>query len=313
MHWWSDVDLAFLQARDIIPGLNASDRSEQAPHLIYHFGKQVYVQQTATRGLVFRPGLLWPSRETIKQHGNFPRICMAAVSDASHGGEDEWLDDWQEREAFRFQGAKLVFIADVSIIDNDEAAVHLISFASTVQKRVVSSIMKAASYQLAEVVEAADLLRAALADAHGQLDRSDWESSAASWCVSQWSTDCRSCADILQKPVTRGIDKRLGIELASLRQFLWRRRGEPAPDRRLLEEPPARADRTDLCRWIDTTVMACDCLTKLMKEDFLQEIIETGIWNAMQTAEANAVKLRKSEGAHRRKAERAVDGDDVAD
>ena len=116
----------------------------------------LYVQQTATRGLVFRPGLLWPSRETIKQHGNFPRICMAAVSDASHGGEDEWLDDWQEREAFRSQGAKLVFIPGVSIIVNNEAAVHLISFASTVQKRVVSSTMKAESYQLAEVVEAAD-------------------------------------------------------------------------------------------------------------------------------------------------------------
>ena len=102
---------------------------------------------------------------------------------------------------------KPVLIADVSIIDSDEAAIHFISFASTVRKRVVSSTLKAESYQLAEVVEAADLLRAALADAHGQLDRSDWESS----------TDCRSCADTLQKPVTRGIDKRLGIELAYLR------------------------------------------------------------------------------------------------
>ena len=59
--------------------------------------------------------------------------------------------------------------------------------------------------------------------------------------------------------------------------------------------------------------MACDCLTKLMKEDFLQKIIVTGAWNTMQTAEAKAVKLRKSEGAHRRKAERAEDADDAAD
>ena len=189
-------------------------------------------------------------------------------------------------------------------MDSDEGAVHLVSFASTVQKRVVSSTMKAESYQLTEVVEAADLMRATLADCHGCLDHSNWETSASQWCVSQWSTDCRSCADTLAKPVNKGVDKRLGIELASLRQFLWRRRGEASPDRRLLEEHPPMSERTDICRWVDTTVMAADCLTKLMKEDFLQAIIESNIWNSAQTAEAKAIKLRKSEGSHRRKAER---------
>ena len=86
-----------------------------------------FVQETAGRGMVFRPGLFWSSRETMKHpgnrdssgHGNLPNICIAAVSDASHGGEDEWLDDWEEREAFRSQGAKLFFIADASILDSD--------------------------------------------------------------------------------------------------------------------------------------------------------------------------------------------------
>ena len=64
-----------------------------------------YIQEIASRGMVFRPGLLWPSRETIAEHGSFPRICSAVVSDASHGGEDEWLDEWREREAFHSQGA----------------------------------------------------------------------------------------------------------------------------------------------------------------------------------------------------------------
>ena len=79
------------------------------------------VQETAGRGMVFRPGLLWPSRRTIAEYGSFPQICIAAVSDASHGGEDEWLDHRQEREAFRSQGAKFIFIADVSILDSDGA------------------------------------------------------------------------------------------------------------------------------------------------------------------------------------------------
>ena len=81
--------------------------------------------------------------------------------------------------------------------------------------------MKAESYQLTEVVEGADLMRAALADCHGRLDHGDWETSASQWCVSQWPTNCRSCADTLEKPINNGIDKRLGIELDSLRQYIW--------------------------------------------------------------------------------------------
>ena len=50
--------------------------------------------------------------------------------------------------------------------------------------------------------------------------------------------------------------------------------------------------------------MACDCFTKGMNEDFLRSVIESNIWNSAQTAEAKAIKLRKSEGYHRRKQER---------
>ena len=174
--------------------------------------------------------------------------------------------------------------------------------------------MKAESYQFTEVVEAADLIRAALCDAHGRLDSGkNWESSAASWCKSLWLTDCKSAEATLHKPVTKGIDKRLGIELASLRQYLWRRRFQHLPDKRLLEELPDDEERTDLCRWIDTTVMACDCLTKDMSEEYLQQIIESNIWNIAQTEEAKAVKLRKSAGVQRRKAERAQQANDQED
>ena len=199
----------------------------------------------------------------------------------------------------------LLFIASVDILDKDEAHVHLVNFKSTIQKRVVSSTMKAESYQLTEVVEAADLLRATLADCHGLLDHDHWETSAAAFCMSQWSTDCRSCHDTLQKPVMRNIDKRLGIELAALRQLLWRKRGLDKPDRRLLEERPM--DLTDVCQWIDTTVMVADCLTKLMKDDFLLNVLRTNRWNSAQTEDARNTKQRKNDQAKVRKAERQAD------
>ena len=288
---------------------------------VLHANKVVqYAQSTADSGMTFRPGIRWPAPGDARtssrhagehdaskssEHVPEPDFCIIACSDASHGGEDEYLDEWQEREAFRSQGAKLIFISDTSIPHGDKTQVHCVSFSSTIQKRVVSSTMKAESYQLTEVVEAADLIRAAIADAHGQLDHRNWEGSAASWCKSQWLTDCKSCADSLHKPVAKGIDKRLGIELASLRQFLWRRRYNDLPDRRLLEELPCDEDRTDKCRWIDTTVMSCDCLTKSMPEDYLVKILDTNLWDVSQSIEAKATKLRKAAGVQRRKAERS--------
>ena len=152
------------------------------------------VQENPELGMIFRLGLQWPTRASVRA-GELVRICVAAMSDASHGGEDEFLDDLQERELVRSQGAKICFIASTDIHDKDEANVHLIAFSSTVRKRVVPSTLKAKSYQLAEVVESADLLLAALADCHEQLDHSDWETSAASWTTNRWAADCRSCHD----------------------------------------------------------------------------------------------------------------------
>ena len=76
-------------------------------------------------------------------------------------------------------------------------------------------------------------------------------------------------------------------------------------------ELPSDEERTDKCRWIDTTVMSCDCLTKSMPEDFLMNILDTNVWNVAQTTEAKAVKLRKAAGVQRRKAERAGDEGDA--
>ena len=179
---------------------------------------------------------------------------------------------------------------------------HLISFSSTVQQRVVSSTIKSETYQLSDVVESADLIRAAIADVHGALDRMQWETTAAKFMKSVWYTDCRSAYDTLQKPVAKTVDKRLGMELASLRQLLWRKPGEGCVDVKFLEE--RRADPTGSMRWIDTTVMVADCLTKLLKGDFLHIVVDTNIWNFRQPAEARSVKLKKQIQRRRTKDER---------
>ena len=110
--------------------------------IVYANATIQYVRETPKRGLVFRHGgVEWPSRAHPEV-----RLCIAAVSDASHGSEDEYLDDWDEREPFRSQGAKLIFLASKDILGDSQAGwVHLVSCASTTLKRVVSSTMKAVS------------------------------------------------------------------------------------------------------------------------------------------------------------------------
>ena len=68
-----------------------------------------YVLEDPTVGITYKPGLEWP-----KGRGDPLRICVAAMSDASHGNEEGYLSDWDVREAFRSQGAKLVFIASTN-------------------------------------------------------------------------------------------------------------------------------------------------------------------------------------------------------
>ena len=58
---------------------------------------------------------------------------------------------------------------------------HVVSYGSTVLKRVVNSIHKAETYALTDAQEAGDLIRAAIADMHRQLDPKSWEAQSAAF------------------------------------------------------------------------------------------------------------------------------------
>ena len=125
-----------------------------------------YVQEDPKRGITFKAIDMWPAR------ADDPHPVIVAVSDASHGNEYDWVpgppdndspdlydeDEWQVREPFRSQGGKLICLAPERILCQECSEVHLVSFSSTVQKRVVNSTNKAETYQLTDVVEAGDLL-----------------------------------------------------------------------------------------------------------------------------------------------------------
>jgi hypothetical protein len=142
---------------------------------------------------------------------------------------------------------------------DDELKVHVITYASTLIKRVCRATLQAEAYSLQGGIEEGLRIRAAITDMFDKLVLKDWEKSAAQHMKDTWLTDCCSLRDHLLNPTfARCSDKRLSIDMAAMRQLIWLGNND---------EPRDSLDDTcpDMLRWIDITAMIADCLTKAMK------------------------------------------------
>ena len=108
---------------------------------------------------------------------------------------------------------------------------HILSFHSTLTKRVCRATVRAETYTLQMGVETTDIMRASFADLHGALGPKHWEMTSSSFRHSLWLTGCKSIYGVLRRTIlAKTADKRLAIELASLRQSLWRSCGTAIGD-----------------------------------------------------------------------------------
>ena len=99
-----------------------------------------------------------------------------------------------------------------------------------------------------------------------------------------WVTDCDSLYDHLVSTNPGSVDdKRFGIDLAILLQFIWER--ENASD---LE--PAAEVSGEYPRWVDTSAMLVDPLTKILPSDMLVKDLNTRGYDMRATAESTAIK-----------------------
>ena len=138
-------------------------------------------------------------------------------------------------------------------------------------------------------------IRAAIADARGLQDKKHWEASSAASMKHLWLTDCDSLHSHLINPVSVSVeDKRLETELEALRQDLWEDLAGDPKDNLSVDDP-------DRVRWIDTSAMVADPLTKRMKADRLVETLATGMLSLEPTPEAILAKMAKQKA--RRKVE----------
>ena len=107
-------------------------------------------------------------------------------------------------------------------------------------------------------------------------------------------------------------DKQLGIEVASLRQSLWRIPGEIVGLPGLDEKRPE--ETTDSIWWIDTDIMLADPLTKRMTSDKLTEALRTNKLDLAQPIESLQKKrIKQSQRAAAKKDKKKVAAASEAD
>ena len=140
-------------------------------------------------------------------------------------------------------------------------------------------------------VEVGAHLRAVLTQLDGKLTDKDWEDKCAECFRHVWFTDCQSLYDYLKNLVPQGCeDKRLEIDLEALRDSLWfDAEGNPKDD--WIE------GQHDKPRWIDTSAMICDPLTKAGTDKFHSRLVgtmESGWLSLEATPESRAKKLSKT-------------------
>ena len=224
-----------------------------------------YAQQNSSIGLFFSGS-----------GPNWADSILVTITDASFANEEQ----------HKSQKGVLHLLVDRVILTEPTARFHLISFGSTLIKRVCHATLQSESYAMSGGVDRGARLRAIIADAHGRLDMRQWEQSSAKFMLQLWLTDCMSLEEHLTKETLSKIDdKRLAIELSALRQLIWERDGVPMDH---IDETSG-----DIVRWCDTSTMLADCLTKVMKADRLLDAMRSGVLDLTPTAESILRKERQ--------------------
>ena len=213
-----------------------------------------------------------------KRTFDFNDSVILSITDASHAAEIHTGINGRDK-GYRSQGGRMIFLANKMPSLDEPAQVHLLEWSSTTLKRVCRSTLQAETLSSMLGSESAQHLRAAL---YGSLcpkppgrDES-WAISACDFKEINWLTDCRSLVDYMSSTVGSAVsDKRLAIDLTTLKQELWRPKGSITGDP--ASQPGMPVDAKDKMFWVSTRDMVCDALTKSMKWDAVRNVCTGGI------------------------------------
>eukprot|EP00435_Cladocopium_sp_Y103_P051119 s7_g15.t1 len=210
----------------------------------------------------------------------FENSILLSITDASHGGEVEITEEGHT-QGHRSQGGRILLLADRVPGMSEIAHVHILDWHSQTLKRVCRSTLQAEVLSSMLGSEAAQQVRALLFSLHCPRmpgDRGkEWKIQAADSKTIVWMSDCKSFIDYMSATTPGSVsDKRLAIDMSSLRQELWRAKTEEVGDPSGSSAMPA--DAADRLIWICTGDMIADQLTKSMRWDSLRRIYDCGEW-----------------------------------
>ena len=229
---------------------------------------------------------------------NWDDAIVVTVTDASFAQETEVEPDGREKN-HRTQKAYMNLLVSPEIIDNDSAGCHIWSWKSTTDKRVCRSTLQGEAHGMLSGTEMGDRLRAIIADCKGKIpDLRNWYESSVQHMRHIWLSDCESLVSHLKNPRNERLENsRLSIDIQGLKQMLWETHDGTSLDELLPESVCENA-----VRWIDTSCMVVDSLTKKMDSNILTKLKEEGRINLQPTVESEMLKLRKQKSRKAKKA-----------
>ena len=121
----------------------------------------------------------------------------------------------------------------------------------------------AEAYALSNAVEHGLRTRTTIVDKRGQLNICQWEETASAAMGHVWFADCESLFAHLISPDTRSTTNVWPSTCLALTQLIWDNRDDC--------DEEVEGSKGDDLRWIDTSAMLSDCLTKTMTSGRLNE------------------------------------------
>ena len=252
------------------------------PDLAYSVSKlQSHVQNACYEDIKLANTLINIAQRT-KQVGltypigmfDFETVDIVGFQDASFANDSE-MNAAGQKSGFRSQSGRVLCLADPSFRETGDGVLALLEWHSTTIKRVCRSTLQAESMSLLSGMEEGEHLRAVL---HGLYNRRDfgdrkWQLESMDNRNLLLYTDCKSLAETVNQSGLHTVaDKRLAIDLTSIRQQIWRKKGEEVGDPLLTDRIPS--DGTTKLQWIPTEEMIADCLTKATKPGSLETLMK---------------------------------------
>ena len=188
-------------------------------------------------------------------------------------------------QSFHSQQACITALEPGSALNAEKMLIHPLSWSSMRIRRVCRSTLMAEAYALSNAVEQGLRTRAAIVDMRGQLHIRQWEETASAAMGHVWFTDCQRLVAHSVFPSTKQVDsKRLAIDLSALKQLIWNNRDDC--------DEKVDGSKGDYPRWIDTSAMLSDCLTKTITSCWLIKTLSTSILDTRPTEESLAIKTK---------------------